>query len=409
MNKLHKDQITILLAGVITLLLLGLLYVWSIFVAPLEYEFGWNRAQTSLTYTISMIFFMFGMMAAGYIGRKKSLRFANLLGVCLVGIGFAGVSQTNSLMMFYLFYGVCAGFGIGLCYNAWLSTVLSHFPGRTGLASGWLLLGFGMGAALGPLVYAMISPLGWRNVFIAIGILIFLEGIIAMHFLHPHIPDAAAEKPSGQSRSQAAKEQKHFTCAETMREPSFWIFCTWKTIIFCTGIAIVGQTAPIMLDMGAEPAAATLAVVLISAGNSIGRVATGMFFDRFGYAKTMMLSTWMFLGSSLIYLLCYPIGMVMPVNLAMFLLGISCGGTVIVTASFINTTFGQTHFSSHFAVSSATNLPAILVLSSAISIIRAETGVYTGYFVVMVALGVISLLLTIWTHRSVNKMRRRLA
>ena len=164
-----------------------------------------------------------------------------------------------------------------------------------------------------------------------------------------------------------------------------------------------------MLDMGAEPTAAALAVALISAGNSIGRVATGIFFDRFGYKKTMLLSTWMFLWCSLIYLLCYPIGLVTPVNLAMFLLGISYGGTVIVTASFINTTFGQTHFSSHFAVSSATNLPAILILSSAISIIRAETGVYTGYFIAMVVFGVMSLLLTIWTDRSVNKMRRRLA
>ena len=38
---------------------LGSLYAWSIFVAPLEKEFGWNRAQTSWIFTVAI--FMFGV------------------------------------------------------------------------------------------------------------------------------------------------------------------------------------------------------------------------------------------------------------------------------------------------------------------------------------------------------------
>ena len=406
-GKFTKEQITILVVGVLTLLLLGLLYVWSIFVVPLEYEFGWSRAQTSLTYTISMVCFTIGLVSAGYIGRKKSLRFANLLGVFLVGIGFIGVSQTNSLMLFYILYGVFAGFGIGLCYNAWLSTVLSHFPGRTGIASGWLLLGFGVGGiAFGPIVHAMIfSPFGWRNTFLALGIFIFLEGLVAMRFLKPRRATAEESQP-GQAQK---KEGLTLTFSQTMREPGFWVFSVWKTILFCTGVAIVGQTAPIMLDMGANLAVATLAVALISAGNSIGRVATGMFFDRFGYRKTMILATLVFFGCSMVYWLGYPLGLIVPVSVAMFLFGISYGGTVIVTASFINSVYGQSHFSSNFAISNITNVPAIFIFSTAISLIRDDTGFYTGYFALMVVLGILSMILTLWTDSAVKKMHKRLA
>ena len=39
--------------GVGLLLCLGLIYAWSVFRAPLEAEFGWSKAQTSVTFSIS--------------------------------------------------------------------------------------------------------------------------------------------------------------------------------------------------------------------------------------------------------------------------------------------------------------------------------------------------------------------
>ena len=47
-------KLTMIGMSVLMLLCIGLIYGWSIFVAPLEKEFGWARSQTSLTFTISM-------------------------------------------------------------------------------------------------------------------------------------------------------------------------------------------------------------------------------------------------------------------------------------------------------------------------------------------------------------------
>ena len=44
---------------------LGALYAWSIFVLPLEKEFGWTRTQTSWVFTIAVFVFGLSFIAAG--------------------------------------------------------------------------------------------------------------------------------------------------------------------------------------------------------------------------------------------------------------------------------------------------------------------------------------------------------
>ena len=47
----------VVVGGVSMNLALGSLYAWSVFVLPLEQEFGWTRAQTSWTFTIAIVTF----------------------------------------------------------------------------------------------------------------------------------------------------------------------------------------------------------------------------------------------------------------------------------------------------------------------------------------------------------------
>ena len=62
-----KNRIAYLVTSFVLLLFLGLIYAWSVFIGPLEGEFGWARSQTSVTFTISMIGFCVGNLASGTI------------------------------------------------------------------------------------------------------------------------------------------------------------------------------------------------------------------------------------------------------------------------------------------------------------------------------------------------------
>jgi OFA family oxalate/formate antiporter-like MFS transporter len=46
-------------------LALGSLYAWSVFVAPLERQFGWKRTQLSLAFTIAVVTFASAFVLAG--------------------------------------------------------------------------------------------------------------------------------------------------------------------------------------------------------------------------------------------------------------------------------------------------------------------------------------------------------
>lgn len=54
-KKINRSYV--LVCGVLVLLCMGLIYAWSIFVGPIESDFGWTRTQTSMTFSISMLGF----------------------------------------------------------------------------------------------------------------------------------------------------------------------------------------------------------------------------------------------------------------------------------------------------------------------------------------------------------------
>lgn len=105
MKKLMRNPIAVLVCGMASLLLFGLIYVWSIFVAPLEAEFGWTRAETSVAYTLSMLCLFVGMALNGVLAARLSQKTALMLGITLAVSGFLGSSCTVSLFTLYLFTG----------------------------------------------------------------------------------------------------------------------------------------------------------------------------------------------------------------------------------------------------------------------------------------------------------------
>ena len=64
----------VVVGGVSMNLALGSLYAWSVFVLPLEKEFGWTRSQTSWVYTIAVVVFASTFVLAGRIQDRRGPR-----------------------------------------------------------------------------------------------------------------------------------------------------------------------------------------------------------------------------------------------------------------------------------------------------------------------------------------------
>ena len=128
-------------------LALGTLYAWSVFVAPLEKEFGWKRAETSNVFTIAVVVFALTFILAGRLQDKFGPFWVSLTGGVLVSLGFFLCSFTHSLTYLYVCFGVIGGLGNGFGYATPIPVMAKWFPDKRGLAVGLAVGGYGAGSA----------------------------------------------------------------------------------------------------------------------------------------------------------------------------------------------------------------------------------------------------------------------
>ena len=293
-NKSYTHWVTLLI-GLVMMILLGLIYAWSVFVAPLENEFGWDRAQTSVTFTVSMSFFVIGLISAGLLSSKISKRYITILAVFCLLLGLLLSSRINSLLELCITYGVLVGLGVGLANNALVSTIVEWFPNRRGFAAGVLLMGYGMGGfVLSPIAVTLMNVIGWRSTFIGFGIVFSL--VIGFGSIIVKPPKQSA----GQAKTGVSSD---LNAAQAIRQQSFWLYLLWFTMIMAGGLMVIGHASPYAQSIGATPAFAAVATGILSIFNGSGRAITGAIYDRFGLKISMIITTSNLLGAAVIFLL----------------------------------------------------------------------------------------------------------
>src|SRR2546425_11567569 len=127
-------------------LALGSLYAWSVFVAPLEKDFGWKRAGRYMIFTIAIFVFAISFVLAGRLRDKKGPFWISVTGGVLVSIGFFLSSWTTTLGWVFFWFGAIGGIGNGFGYATPIPVMAKWFPDKRGLAGGVAGAGFGGGA-----------------------------------------------------------------------------------------------------------------------------------------------------------------------------------------------------------------------------------------------------------------------
>ncbi len=148
-RPLQRSIIVLLCTGL--QLCFGTVYAWSFFQIMLVSQLGWTYTDTAMAFGVTI--FSLGISAAWAGGALPRLgpRKLSLAGSILFALGYliaAFALQIESLWLFYIGYGVIGGAGIGFGYVTPVATVAKWFPDRKGLATGVVVMGFGVGAFL---------------------------------------------------------------------------------------------------------------------------------------------------------------------------------------------------------------------------------------------------------------------
>ena len=344
------------IAGVVVLLMAGLIYAWSVMSQPIaSARPDWTAAQLSLTFTLVMAFFCAGSLIAGILSKKVNPKIYVILSGVLLLAGFMVASLTKeSPAMLYLGFGVLCGLGSGFAYNAVMGTICAWFPDKQGLISGILLMGFGLSSFIIGKVYAAVTPSNgtdnWCSTFRIIGIIIFVVMIVASFFF---VKPGADFAPPAPKKAKAVREPAcDVNTAKMVKIPSFWLMYIWAIMVSAAGLALVGQASGIASQVGTEVAQGTIATVvgLISIMNGVGRIIYGAMYDKKGYRFTMIVDMVSFIITALILIMALKSGSFGLIILGFVVGGFAYAGVTPMQSAVISDFFGRTYYSVNFSI-----------------------------------------------------------
>ena len=276
-----------LLGGISMTLALGTLYAWSVFVTPLENEFGWKRAQTSTVFTLAVVMFALSLLLAGKLQDRFGPFWISVAGSISITLSFFFFAHTSNLHSLYFFYGVLGGIGNGLGYGTVVPVMAKWFPDRMGLAIGLALGGYGGGSAIfGTLANLVLFPhFGWRtSCMILSGIFLVMTMAGALLMKNPEEGQHSSKTIS----LRTASARYHFTPSEILRTPTFYLLWLGFGLGSTAGLMVISQLIPFARNQGISSATiATLGLVIGACGNVSGRIISGWLSDLLGRLNTL--------------------------------------------------------------------------------------------------------------------------
>lgn len=264
-----------------------LLYAWSVFIRPLNAEFGWTRAEIAMAFSICALTFGLTTFPAGRWADKIGPRKIVMLGGLILGIGFTLSGFIQSKYQLYLTYGIIAGLGGGMVYLPPIVMAPKWWPDRRALATGFVVVGLGLGSfTMGPLATWLIQNMGWRYVFWYCGVAMGIMAVFAGAFLQN---PPAGWKPAGWKPPEPAaaapgapKTFRDYTHAEAKASKEFWLLYAAYLCSTFAGMMVIGHIAGHGRDRGLTPMEAAGAVSSLALANALTRVLSGWFVDRVG-------------------------------------------------------------------------------------------------------------------------------
>jgi MFS transporter, OFA family, oxalate/formate antiporter len=273
-------------------LALGSLYAWSVFVAPLEKEFHWKRADTSMVFTIAVVVFALTFIVAGRLQDKLGPFGVSVAGAILVSLGFFLCAYADSVTKFFIFFGVLGGLGNGFGYATPIPVMSKWFPDKRGLAVGLAVAGYGGGSAIfGPLAASYLLPhFGWRSTFEVLGVIFFVMTMIGAFLLQN--PPAGYKVPGWAPKpaAKAAASAYDFTPGEALRTPTMYFMWIAYACGCAAGLMVISQLVPFAKSVGIPSTTlAAFGLVVGAAGNASGRILSGWMSDHLGRINVLRL------------------------------------------------------------------------------------------------------------------------
>lgn len=310
-------------------MLSSLFYSMGTFMPVWEAEFGWSRADMSLSLTFATLAMFVCGTFAGKLGDRYGAARVGALSLLIYGLLLALLPYVLSdITQLWIGYVVLAIAGVPSTAIIMIRPITSAFDARRGLAMGIAMTGAGVAGFWVPRFVAFIIDVqDWRIAMSALGALACLAApLVWLGFRNEHSVSRVAQ--------QSAEEGMEFAAARrTMR---FWVLSV-MAIAMSLGVGgLVVHLVPLFTDLGAEPMQAAKIASLLGLATIAGRIGVGMLLDRYPANFVAMAALLVAAGGAL---LLYSFDLRFA-SLAVMMLGLAAGAEVDLIAYLCSRHFG---------------------------------------------------------------------
>ena len=332
------------------------LYCFGVFFKPMSAEFGWTRAMTAGAYSFRGIQGGIASPIVGWAVDKYGSRGVIVLGAIFSGASFALMYFVDSLLGFYLVYGVLLSIGMSamLYLPAW-TVIAKWFKRRLSLAMALLAVGAGFGGLIcAPSAAFLIERFGWRSAFVVMGVVIWIV-VIPLALVVRNSPAEMGLAPDGDPLPEREPQENdlpseenggarelsgsgEYTLKQALKSSAFWLM---SLAFFFFGMAhstVTVHTVNALTDAGIPPMQAAFAFGQLMLVSIIGRLSFG-FLGDYVTKRYLFMVAYAFTGAGLLVLMnAKTMGMV---YVFIFLFGVGFGGTVPLMPAIRAEYFGR--------------------------------------------------------------------
>ncbi len=321
----------------------------SVFVIPLQEEFGWERSEIAFSNVLGLIALLFLPFLGALVDKYDSRRVA-LAGLVSLSLSYLALSQQpGTLWLYYLTLLLMTLFGQATGPMIFTKVVNTWFHSSRGLALGLTMSGItATSMLLLPLLAFLIEHWGWRWAFACWALVPLVIGIPVVAWglkPAPHGYLTSITKDAGEVDLQEGAVPMR----EALTSAKFWLL---GGALLTANIAVGGmlfQMQPVLISQGFSTSQAANLGVVFFAAVAVGRLSSGWLLDRFWPAAVAAVFLLLPLVGVAIFLFGAPA--IFWVGLpAVLFLGLAQGAEVDFLAYLVPRYFGLGNYGKLFGI-----------------------------------------------------------
>jgi MFS family permease len=273
----------------------GQSFVFSVFVDPILADTGISRVYLSTLYAFGTAVSAAMVVLVANLADRFGARL--MLAVIALALGVACFGMSAAAGPLALFFGFAALRALGQGSLPVTATMLTSqwFVRRRGRAIAIVVLGLAASnALLPPLTQALIGSVGWREAYVALGVMVWILLIPAAVLIVRNRPEEVGLHPDGASepveepKSEKAGGGRGFL--RVVASPDFWFLAVPLAAVPFVVTALVFHQISILTEGGLTAGAAAGVFVPFAIASAGATAVSGGLAERLGPRGVLMFS-----------------------------------------------------------------------------------------------------------------------